>query len=119
MRLLVVDNYAPFARSLRLMLSAEHQVEVRESGAEALQLLRSGAEFDAILCDLLMPEVSGMDLHRALAQEGRGRETLLVFLTGGAHTDDAREFLARVPNARLEKPFPPDALRAILEGMRR
>ena len=37
-----------------------------------------------------------------------------MFLTGGAFTPGAREFLARVPNARIEKPFEPDALRALV-----
>ena len=64
-----------------------------------------------VLCDLMMPGLSGMELHDRLARsspEGAGR---MVFLTGGAFTDAARDFLARVPNPRLEKPFEPSALR--------
>jgi DNA-binding TFAR19-related protein (PDSD5 family) len=38
----------------------------------------------------------------------------MVFMTGGAFTPRAREFLARVPNRRLEKPFRPEALEALV-----
>lgn len=52
-----------------------------------------------------MPEMTGMELHahlRALAPELAART---VFLTGGGFTPTAAEFLARVPNPCLEKPF--------------
>jgi hypothetical protein len=39
-----------------------------------------------------------------------------VFVTGGAFTDAAREFLERVPNARMEKPFTPDEVRSLVAG---
>ena len=109
-----MDNYAPFARSLRLMLSGAHEVSVAGGGAEGLALLRAGPGFDAILCDLLMPEVTGMDLFRTLRSERPGEESRIIFMTGGAHTDEARDFLSSVPNPCLEKPFPPERLHELL-----
>lgn len=114
MRILIVDNYAPFARSLRLMLSVDHDVSVAGGGAEGLAFLRAGPGFDAILCDLLMPDVTGMDVFRALRAERPGEEARILFMTGGAHTDEARDFLAGVPNPCLEKPFAPERLDELL-----
>ncbi len=114
MRILVVDDYGPFANTLRLLLTPDHDVSVLTSGAEALALLRGGAEFDVVLCDLGMPGVSGMELYRRLAAERPGFERRLAFMTGGAHGAEALGFLAGVPNERIEKPFDGAGLRALL-----
>ena len=71
-----------------------------------------------VLCDLMMPGLSGMELHERLARSAPEVARRMVFLTGGAFTDGAREFLARVPNPRIEKPFEPSALReAVAAGL--
>jgi CheY-like chemotaxis protein len=57
-----------------------------------------------ILCDLMMPDMTGMDLHAELARKLPEQATRMIFLTGGAFTPRAREFLDEVPNQRLEKP---------------
>jgi len=114
LRILIVDDYAPFARSLRLMLSADHEVEVASGGAEAQTLLRASPRYDVVLCDLLMPGLTGMELYESLRRERPGDEARILFMTGGAHTEEARQFLARVPNPCLEKPFAPLHLHELL-----
>ncbi|HZS35304.1 MAG TPA: ATP-binding protein, partial [Polyangia bacterium] len=112
-RVLVVDDDEMVARSLRRMIGPEHHVVVASSaraGAEACARER----FDVILCDLMMPEMTGMDLHAELARVAPEQAARMVFMTGGAFTPDARSFLERVPNERLEKPFDVEALRAII-----
>jgi PAS domain S-box-containing protein len=103
-RILIVDDELPVASMLARVLTEQHDVRVSTSGAEALALLLA-EEFDVVLCDLLMPGMSGMDLHRELAEKRPGMEGRLVFMTGGAFTPRAAAFLAGVDNARLEKPF--------------
>jgi CheY-like chemotaxis protein len=112
-RILVVDDYAPFARSLRLLLAAEHEVAVCGGGREALELLEVDRAFDLILCDVAMEGVSGIDVWRQLQQ--RGDERKLVFMTGGTTLPETAEFLANAGNACLEKPFPTERLRQLLE----
>jgi CheY-like chemotaxis protein/two-component sensor histidine kinase len=109
-RILVVDDEPLVGRAVQRIL-APHEVVACTSGAAALAQLSSGP-FDLVLCDLMMPEMTGIELHARLAAEAPEVAQRIVFLTGGAFTADAREFLDRVPNACLEKPFEPEALRA-------
>lgn len=104
-RVLVVDDELPVATMLSVVLESDHDVRVASSAQEALTLLLGPQEFDVVLCDLLMPEMSGMDLYREIARERPGLEQRIAFMTGGAFTQRAVEFLASVPNRRLEKPF--------------
>ncbi|WP_224369124.1 two-component regulator propeller domain-containing protein [Hyalangium versicolor] len=112
-RVLVVDDDPLVSSALRRTLSREHDVEVVVSSRRALEMLSSSqASYDVILCDLMMPEMTGMELHAQLAKAAPQQAERMVFVTGGAYTPAAQEFLERVPNPRLEKPFEPENLRA-------
>lgn len=104
LRVLVVEDDDAVAEGLRLLLEQEYSVEVALGGRRALQLLR-GSAFDAVLCDLMMPDMSGIDLFHALSEAQPGVEDRLVFMTGGAFTPEAEAFLAGIDNPRVEKPF--------------
>jgi two-component system cell cycle sensor histidine kinase/response regulator CckA len=104
-RVLVVDDELPIANTMRELLGLEHDVVVATGGREALAVVRSGADFDVIFCDLMMPGMSGVDLYEQLALSRPGLERKIVFMTGGAFTARAAEFLASVDNRRIEKPF--------------
>jgi two-component system, cell cycle sensor histidine kinase and response regulator CckA len=54
---------------------------------------------------VMMPGLSGVDIHERVAREKPGHESRFVFITGGTYTARARDYLERVPNARLIKPF--------------
>ena len=99
-----------------MLLAAEHDVVVATIGSEVVQRLARGERFDIILCDLMMPGMTGMDLHEELERLEPAQATRMIFLTGGAFTPRARAFLAGVPNARLEKPFDPQGLRRFVCG---
>jgi anti-sigma regulatory factor (Ser/Thr protein kinase) len=62
-RILVVDDEEVLRRTMQRLLGAEHDVSLAASGAEARSLLERDSSFDLILCDLMMPEMTGMDLH--------------------------------------------------------
>ena len=104
-RVLVVDDEPMVANAVRRLLRHDHDITIAASGPEALALLREGARFDVILCDLMMPQMTGMDLHAELAASIPDQAERLVFLTGGAFTQRAREFLDGTPHRRLDKPF--------------
>jgi PAS domain S-box-containing protein len=104
-RVLVIDDDPGVASTLRAMLEAHHEVRSVEQAREGLRLLLGPDEFDVVFCDLIMPEVSGVDVYCALELNRPERAERLVFMTGGVFTPEAERFLASVPNARIEKPF--------------
>jgi signal transduction histidine kinase len=113
-RLLIVDDEVMFAKAVARSLASEHDVELATSAGEALALVRAGARFDVIVCDLMMPQMTGMELHAELARLAPEQAAGIVFVTGGAFTAGARAFLDAVPNQRIEKPFESQQLRAVL-----
>jgi two-component system, cell cycle sensor histidine kinase and response regulator CckA len=113
-RLLIIDDDAAVGAALKLVLSDEHEVRFDTSARHALKRLREGERYDVILCDLMMPELSGMDFHRELASVDAELAQQVIFLTGGAFTLSAREFLDCVPNPHLSKPFNWTQLRALI-----
>jgi PAS domain S-box-containing protein len=113
-RLLVVDDERLVANGVRRLLDGEHEVIALTSAREAVALCASGARFDVILCDLVMPEMTGMDLHRALSELVPEQAARMIFMTGGAFTGEAQRFLADGPKPYLQKPFDFDHLRALV-----
>ncbi len=104
-RILVIDDELAIANTLRELLQVDHDVTALTSAAEALETIERGAPFDVVFCDLMMPQMGGIDLYERLRERKSGFERRLVFMTGGAFTARAADFLARVPNRRIEKPF--------------
>jgi CheY-like chemotaxis protein len=115
--ILVVDDDAMVAVTIGRVFSRESEVTVATSARKALELLLAGDRFDAIVCDLMMPQMTGMDLFAELVRVRPELCPRIVFLSGGAFTPEARAFLERIPNARLEKPFVPTNLRAVVHGV--
>jgi CheY-like chemotaxis protein len=86
------------------------------SGRAALAILAGEPRFDVILCDLMMPDVSGMDVHERLARERPELAQRFVFVTGGAFTERARRFVDEVGLPVIEKPFDLAKLPALLRA---
>jgi signal transduction histidine kinase/CheY-like chemotaxis protein len=110
-RILLVDDEAAVGRSLQMLLAPETEVVAVLSAEEALARLARGERFDAIVCDLMMPQSSGMQLYEQLASVAPDCVSRIIFMTGGAFTPQAREFLARLDRPHLEKPFSEQELR--------
>jgi PAS domain S-box-containing protein len=115
-RVLVVDDEPAVGRALKRILR-EHDVELVTSGRQALEKLNADKSFHAILCDVMMPDLAGKDLYEEVQKSGLGLEGRFVFVSGGAFTQGAREFLARVPNPTLEKPFDEAAVRQVVREL--
>ena len=75
------------------LLLDEHDVKVVISGLAARDLFERGERFDVILCDLMLEDLSGMELSRWLQDERPDLAERVVFMTGGAFTEEARAFL--------------------------
>ena len=103
-RVLVVDDEAGLRCAMARMLKGNQVVEA-PSGEEARKILEADQSFDLILCDMMMPTMSGVDLHQWLLEAYPELAGQVVFITGGAFTPKARDYLNKVSNIRLEKPF--------------
>ncbi|HEY3493405.1 MAG TPA: ATP-binding protein [Polyangiaceae bacterium] len=113
-RVLVIDDEPMVAMAVRRTLSGEHDVVTLNITEEALALVRSGQCFDVILCDVMMPNMTGVDFYQELERILPSEAEKIVFLTGGVFATQTREFLDQIPNVRIEKPFSPEELRAII-----
>ena len=115
-RVAVVDDEAGVRRGIARTLGGAHEVVLFASARALAERIAAGDRFDAILCDLMMPEMTGMGLHQLLLSSAPQQAAAMIFMTGGAFTPEARLFLGSVPNARLEKPFDAAALRALIRS---
>jgi PAS domain S-box-containing protein len=117
-RVLIVDDELAVGRTLALVLGSEHEVTVMTSAAEALAFVRDqGTEvFDAVLCDLLMPGMTGMELFQTVQRELPELARRFLFMTGGLAP---RRLGAQLnPQTPLfEKPFDLDQIRATLRSL--
>lgn len=112
-RVLVVDDEEPIRRVLKRVLSTEHDVVCVASGREGRALLEHDVDFDLVLCDVMMADVTGIDLHVWLSQTNPVLASRLVFISGGAFTPHTSEYLASISNPTVDKPFDPRALLAL------
>jgi PAS domain S-box-containing protein len=113
--ILVVDDEQLILRGVQRSLGGKHEVVAVLSAKEALALFARGETFDLILCDLMMPEMTGVELHHELSRIAPEQARRMIFMTGGAFTDKARQFLADAPRGHIEKPFHLDSLRATVQ----
>ena len=111
---LVVDDEPLLGSAVARMLRGKHALERETSARAALARVEAGERWDVILCDLMMPELTGMDLYEAVMRVAPAQACAFVFMTGGAFTPRARAFLAELNQPRLDKPFTRDELDAAL-----
>ncbi|MGH7434560.1 MAG: response regulator [Polyangiaceae bacterium] len=114
-RVLVVDDEPLLGDALRRVLSSESEVVVVTEAADALGRLERGERYDVVLCDLMMPAMDGIELHRRLSVTLPREAERIVFVTGGAITSRVDAFFRGVANLLLEKPIDIDDLRALIE----
>jgi CheY-like chemotaxis protein len=112
--ILVIDDEPTVAKAVHRILAPEHEVVALGSAVQALERIVAGEQFDVILCDLMMPEMTGMDLYLELNRLAAEQASRMIFLSGGAFTVRARAFLDQVPNQRIEKPFGALHLRSLI-----
>jgi signal transduction histidine kinase len=116
-RVLAVDDEPAMGRALLRTLHEYMDVTALTSGDEVVKRIAAGERFDVILSDLMMPEMTGMELHERLARIAPDQADRMIFVTGGAFTKAARAFLDRVPNPRIEKPIEATNLLAMMAGL--
>ncbi len=112
---LVLDDEVAVGKALRRLLSARHQVTTFHRAQDALEHITAGRRFDAILCDLMMPEMSGPQFHQQLERLAPEQAQRVIFMTGGAFTEESRTFLSTARNPCMDKPIDIQRLFSMLE----
>lgn len=104
-RLLLIDDETMVLRVLAQLLSHTYEVEQADGFASAIGLLAQGGAFDVILCDMMMLDGTGVDVHAWVRDHRPELLSRMIFMTGGTFTPKARAFLADVAAHHLVKPF--------------
>lgn len=115
--LLVVDDEPMMVRAIERLLGGEYDMIATTDPIDAVERVRAGKRFDAILCDLMMPTMSGIEVFETIRGIEPDQARRIVFMTGGAFTPRALAFLASIDNARIEKPLERAALRAAIRSV--
>jgi len=92
-------------------------VTVVDRARDGLERLKGEARFDVVLCDVMMPEMNGMEFHQELARRRPELVERVVFMSGGVFSPAIRAFFDEIPNRRLEKPLDIPALRRLVDEM--
>ena len=104
-RVLVIDDEPMIANVIQLALSDQHEVAVVDRASDALALFERGKTFDLILCDIMMPDLSGPTLYATMVRRWPQLAPRIVFMTGGAFTPETEVFVKSFPSRILSKPF--------------
>jgi CheY-like chemotaxis protein len=111
---LIVDDEPVIGSVLQRALCKLHDVTVVDRGRDALSLVDAGADFDVVICDVVMPDVSGPQVYEAIRARHPRLADGFVFVTGGCLHEKARSFLSSITNPVLTKPFELGPLREIV-----
>ncbi len=114
-RILVIDDEPIVGTALKRVMGKDNDVVTETGARKALERIQAGEHFDLILCDLMMPDMTGVDFYNELKAFAPERAADIVFMTGGAFTPKARSFLDTVNNERLEKPFDMATLKNLVQ----
>ncbi|HET7555127.1 MAG TPA: response regulator transcription factor [Gaiellaceae bacterium] len=118
MKILVVDDERAVRESLRRALELEgYEIELAEDGARALERLHAEPEPDAMVLDVLMPGVDGLEVSRTLRREGSRLPILM--LTARTQVEDRVEGLDAGADDYLTKPFALEELLARVRALLR
>ena len=105
--LLLVDDEAALRRALARSLGRSYRVTVCDGPLSALDAIQKKEHYDAVLCDVIMPVMTGEELQRAVAAFDPALADRFVFMTGGAFTQETNAFANRLGEKLLNKPFGP------------
>lgn len=111
-RVLIIDDDRDVVTSLARVLR-DCDISTATGARAAIDALDAG-EFGFVLCDVMMPVLTGMDVYLHVAARDQRVADDIVFMTGGVYQERERTFLAEIQNVVLRKPVDPDELRGLI-----
>lgn len=116
-RVLVIDDDTTLLETIAEIIDSQHDAQAVSNVEEALQLITSGNQYDVILCDLMMPDIDGMEFYRRLQQISSELCHRVVFLTGGSFTERTDDFLRQPHIRHFQKPILSKELFTVLNSI--
>lgn len=113
MRVLVIDDEPALLASITRILGRTHTVTTEVDARRAVQRLEAGEQFELVLCDVVMPHLSGPEVLERIEEVAPHLASRVVLMSGGALEERLRVRLSQLPNPQLEKPFSSDQLRSL------
>ncbi|HTA77167.1 MAG TPA: PAS domain S-box protein [bacterium] len=105
-RVLVVDDEPGNLEVMCRAIRKKHTVLKALSGLEAMAVLaKEDGQIDAVVTDVNMPDMNGIDFYQAVESQYPDLEKRFIFMTGGIFSEETKDFLKKIPNVCLEKPF--------------
>jgi PAS domain S-box-containing protein len=115
---LVVDDEPAIRNLLATLLEPDHEVTIAAGGLEAEALLVSvERSFDVVLCDVTMPDLSGVALFERVCKVRPELRRSFAFMTGGLFDDEVFEQVGGADTPRLEKPFKTHEVAALVQRL--
>jgi len=118
-RVMLVDDEPMVAQTIERLLRRDYDITIASCGREALGRVTGGDRFDVIVSDVMMPNMTGIELLEDLRRIAPDQAARVIFLSGGAFTAQTREQLDALGAPQLEKPVTAQELRASLLRMMR
>jgi two-component system, cell cycle sensor histidine kinase and response regulator CckA len=111
-RVMLVDDEPLVAQTIERLLRRDYDITIALCGQDAIEQIARGTRFDAIVSDVMMPNMTGIELIEELRRMAPDQARKLIFLSGGAFTAQTRERLDELGAPQLEKPVTAKELRA-------
>ena len=112
---MLVDDEPLIVQTIERLLRADYDVTTALTGRDALAHIARGVRFDAIVSDVLMPNMTGLELSEELERVAPDQARRLIFLSGGVFNPQTRERLAQIGAPQLAKPIAAHELRACVQ----
>jgi CheY-like chemotaxis protein len=111
-RILLVDDDPPILHVLQHVLR-DYETHVAYNGQEALARCRQES-FDLVVCDMMMPDITGMEVYERMRQSDEAQANRFLFITGGGLDHQIEQFLQVHASHCVRKPFTSKQIREVV-----
>ncbi len=117
MKTLVVDDFATMRKIVKNVLKQINitNVSEAENGKQALEVLKKEGDFELIISDWVMPEMTGIEFLKACKEDEEVKKIPFIMVTAEAQKDSVLEAIKGGVDNYIVKPFTPDKLQDAIE----
>ena len=117
LKIVFIEDETHLLEALRDLFDDSYQVNAFTNVEDALGWINAGNQFDVIVSDLNLPNMTGRDLYEELKSRHRDEEKKIIFMTGGIFTAELTDWYTKLSNVKFQKPFNINKMRDLLDKM--